>query len=211
MNNIKLGFALTGSILTIALLFYINYTYSRDFPWFIYPAFALLCWPAGVYFISRGRVKGLSIVGSIMILLFLLLINIVFSPCVLWVLFALAPLIWWPVTALLGKRASGTAFAVFSFFAAMLYYGLLNIFVFTGHPWVIYIAFALFWWPLSRHLARRRHLFALSVVGASISIVFFLAVNLITSTGFLWFVYPSFGILWWPLSVYFFIYKKQQA
>jgi len=90
-----------------------------------------------------------AVAGSVLISAFIVSVNLLFSPGVLWFVFACPPLIWWPLAIRLGRRAGSFTFAIISFLTAMVYYGLLNLLFFPGHPWVIYIAFALSWWPLS--------------------------------------------------------------
>jgi len=87
--------------------------------------------------------------GSVLISAFFIAVNLLFSPGFLWFVFACPPVVWWPLAILLGRRAGTFKFAIISFLTAMVYYGLLNLLFFPGHPWIIYIAFALSWWPLS--------------------------------------------------------------
>lgn len=42
-----------------------------------------------------------------------------------------------------------------------------------------------------------------AVVYTAMILLSTLTINLLTSPGFLWFVFPAFGALWWPLSAYF--------
>ncbi len=48
-NN--MWFSIWGAILIIAFLFFINYTTSWGYPWFIYPTFGVLWWPLASFFI----------------------------------------------------------------------------------------------------------------------------------------------------------------
>lgn len=51
-NNAKinLGFSLWSSALIIALLLFINFYYTPDIIWFVYPTFAVLWWPLSMLF-----------------------------------------------------------------------------------------------------------------------------------------------------------------
>jgi hypothetical protein len=205
------SFSVVGSIITILFFIFINFSTSKGYLWFIYPAFAVLWWPLSVFFASKGKIKSFSVAGSLLLMAFLITDNIMFSPMFPWVIFTILPVFWWPVTVLLGRRAASFGFASVSFFITMLYYGLLNFYMFPAHPWLIYIAYALIWWPLTQFFMKRKQLFAYSVVEALITIIFFMAVNLITTPHNSWFIYPSFTVLWWPLSIYFFVFKKKNA
>ena len=41
-----------------------------------------------------------------------------------------------------------------------------------------------------------------AIIGAALTIAFFFVVNRTTSWAHPWFIYPSFLVLWWPLSVW---------
>ncbi len=49
VNN--LWFSIWGSLLIISFLFFINYTTSWGYPWFIFPTFAVLWWPLAMLFV----------------------------------------------------------------------------------------------------------------------------------------------------------------
>ena len=49
----------------------------------------------------------------------------------------------------------------------------------------------------------RRKPFGFSIAGAVLAIGTLLTVNLLTSAGFLWCVFPALGILWWPFALAF--------
>lgn len=51
-NNAKLnlGFSLWSSALIIALVLFINFYYTPDTIWFVYPTFAVLWWPLAMLF-----------------------------------------------------------------------------------------------------------------------------------------------------------------
>jgi hypothetical protein len=207
MKNNAFGFAAAGSLLIIAFLVIVNLLTSPGTLWFVYPAFCVLWWPVSILFLSSGRIKAFSVTGGIMVLAFLALINYLFSPAVPWVLCTVFPAVWWPVTSFLGRRAGSISFAVVSVLVALLYYGWLNLAVFAGHPWLLYVAYALLWWPMTLFFVRRRMLTAYAVAGALLTIVFFIAVNVVTTPSVIWCVYPIFAVLWWPLSLYFFRFK----
>ena len=42
-----------------------------------------------------------------------------------------------------------------------------------------------------------------SLLYSSLIVTTVVVINLVTSPGFLWFLFPVFGVLWWPLSAYF--------
>ncbi|PTM54745.1 permease prefix domain 1-containing protein [Desmospora activa] len=47
--KLNLGFSLWGSALIIALVAFINFYYTPDTIWFVYPTFAVLWWPLSMF------------------------------------------------------------------------------------------------------------------------------------------------------------------
>ena len=58
MTKLYLEYSIWGSILIIALFILINFYYTPDVIWFIYPTFAVLCWPLTMYFRWMKMKKG---------------------------------------------------------------------------------------------------------------------------------------------------------
>jgi hypothetical protein len=54
-NSSSLWFAVTGSLLIIALTTFINCYYSPGVFWFMYPAFAVIWWPISIFFFGSWR------------------------------------------------------------------------------------------------------------------------------------------------------------
>ncbi|MEH7611732.1 permease prefix domain 1-containing protein [Gottfriedia acidiceleris] len=48
-----------------------------------------------------------------------------------------------------------------------------------------------------------------SIWGSGLLIAFFLFINFYYTPQTIWFVYPTFGLLWWPLSMYFYWQRKK--
>ncbi|QDP39504.1 permease prefix domain 1-containing protein [Radiobacillus deserti] len=49
-KKINLMYSIWGSVLIIGLLVFINFYYSPDEIWFVYPTFGVLWWPLSTYF-----------------------------------------------------------------------------------------------------------------------------------------------------------------
>ncbi len=203
------AFSLAGSAMTIGFLAAVNMQTSPEHPWFLHTVLPLVWWPVSVHFGRRGRARALSVVGSALTIAWLAVENLLFSPGHLWVLYAIWPILMWPVVMLLGRRAGSLWFANLCCAATILYYTALNVFYSPGHPWAIYPAFSVLWWPLSLFFSRRRLWFGYSVAGSLLVTAFFVTVNLVTSPGVLWAVFPVFAVAWWPLAFYWFHHRRQ--
>ncbi len=198
----SLAVALTLSVLIIAYYIIVNILLAPGRIWAIYPIYITLWWPLSLYFNGKGRYKGFSIAGAVMTIAFFIASNML-ETVFPWALFACFPVIWWPVAVFFGKQMGGFRFPVFCSVCTLLWYGALNLFVAPGSPWVMFVAYALFWWVLSVYFYGRRcpHIYA--VVMSVISIALFTAVNIIYSPGAIWAFYPAFAVLWWPVTLLF--------
>ncbi|KAB8130729.1 hypothetical protein F9U64_13945 [Gracilibacillus oryzae] len=50
MTKINLGYSVWGSALIIAMFVFMNFYYSPNVIWFVYPTFAVVWWPLTMYF-----------------------------------------------------------------------------------------------------------------------------------------------------------------
>ncbi|KYD08633.1 permease prefix domain 1-containing protein [Heyndrickxia sporothermodurans] len=50
MSKLDLGFSIWGSILIIALFIFINFYYTPNTIWFVYPTFGVLWWPLSMFY-----------------------------------------------------------------------------------------------------------------------------------------------------------------
>ena len=87
----------------------------------------------------------------------------------------------------------------------------INLLYSPGVLWAVFPIFAVLWWPMSVFFAKRKAWFGYSMAGALLTSALLLAVNLMLSPGVLWAVFPIFALMWWPLSMYFFQYRKAKA
>lgn len=61
MKNKALGFSIMGSLVIISFMILVNYLTSPGFSWFIFPVFAVLWWPWGIFFSKHGNSKGMAV------------------------------------------------------------------------------------------------------------------------------------------------------
>jgi hypothetical protein len=208
MKKFDIGFAVAGSVMSIVFFMLVNYLTSSHYPWFIYPSFALLFWPIGLYCVKKGNYKQFSISFSGLIMVFLIVENYMNSPNYPWFLYTIVPIVWSPILVFLGKRAKTMTVALIGSSSIILYYAILNMILSPLYPWVIFPAFVVLWWPLAIYHAQKRTYFRFSIHASLLISIFFLSVNAISSPDTLWAVYPIFCVLWWPLSMYYFVYKR---
>lgn len=202
MRKIDVGFLVAGSILSIIFFMVVNFVVSPGYMWFIYPSFVLILWAVGLYCAKKRMYKLLSISHSMILIIFLIAQNIKDYPEHPWSLYAILPIIWWPILVCSGKKAGTMAMASIGSISIILYYILLNVFLSPGYPWAIYPAFVVLWWPLSLYHAKKKSYLTYSIQASLLTIIFFICVNFISSPNVIWAIYPAFVVLWWPISLY---------
>lgn len=200
---LKLPAALLLGIFITVYCVLVNVWLTPGRVWAIHPIFAAMWWPLSLYFTGKGYFKAFSVMGALMTIFYLIGCNLLSTPYP-WALYACFPVIWWPLAMFLGKRLGAIKFSLLGSICTLLWYGALNLFLAPGSPWILFIAFALIWWPLSVYFFGKQRPDIYAVIMSIISIVFFTAVNLIYSPGAVWAIYPAFAIAWWPLSVIFY-------
>ncbi|WP_449620960.1 hypothetical protein [Robertmurraya sp. Marseille-Q9965] len=204
MKKYDVGFVIAGSIMTILFLTVTNFLTSTEHLWFIYPGFLLLLFPICSICILKKQYKLLSVIGSLWILIFLIVVNYLNTPELPWVLYVVAPVLMWPILIMLGKKAKTMFVALSGCIGIILYYVCLNLFLSPQYPWAIFPAFVVIWWPLMLYHLTKKTYYQLSVHGSVLISVFFITVNVISTPNNIWAVYPIFTVLWWPLSMYYF-------
>ncbi|MBB6514274.1 hypothetical protein GGQ92_003097 [Gracilibacillus halotolerans] len=209
MKNIGLLFAVLGSGVTISFLVMVNLVTNSTYLWFIYPVPLLLMLPIGLYSFFEQKHTLFSLIGSIVFLIQLVTINLIHTPSYPWFLYALGPIMMWPILSVLGKRNKNVFVASSMSMLFILYYVVLNFYISPGYLWCIFPAFAILWWPLSLYHVKKKSYFAFSVNATILMSVFFICINVLFSPNTIWAVYPIFAVLWWPLSMYFYYYKRK--
>ncbi len=162
-------------------------------------------------FLETPRRFRIAVVYSALIILSLLLLNLLSSPRYLWCVYPAFGVLWWPLSAYFAGREQPLEFALCgaALVSATAFFGYL-ISSFGHHPWFLYPALGVFWWPLSvwgaRAGARR-----FASTAAQYIILTVLVVNLITSPGFWWWIYPSVCVVWWPIILHLTRLTKKES
>lgn len=92
-----LKFAIVSSVAIILYYLGLNLLVSPVHPWALYPTFAILWWPVSLYFAKKRDGLGFSVVGSIMIILFFGILNYVITPDIIWSVYPMFAVGWWPL------------------------------------------------------------------------------------------------------------------
>lgn len=103
----KIGFSLSfsvwGSLILSAFFIFLNFYYSPNTIWFVYPLFAVVWWPMSMFFYWLGQRNRRSMIfpyataGTALIVSLMLFINFYYTPEVIWFVYPMFAVIWWPV------------------------------------------------------------------------------------------------------------------
>ncbi len=93
----KISFAIVSSGSLIAYSVVLNVILSPGYPWFIYTTFVLLWWPIIQYFVTTKKFMAFSIVGSILVSVFFIIVNWISTPHVIWAIYPIFVVLWWPL------------------------------------------------------------------------------------------------------------------
>lgn len=197
MNRALRDFIAIGCVMTGVFLLAVNLFTGVTSFWAIYPVALLLC---PLAWLLTGDQKTRSIIASGLFLTLCIIQNIVETPEYLWFVYLLPVAVAWPIVVCAGKAALKPVFAYLASFSLMGCYVLLNIYFEPRFIWCIFPTFALLWWPIGITFGRHPH--QLSIIGSGLIIIFFAAVNRITSPDCFWAIHPIFAVLWWPMSLF---------
>ena len=104
--GLSLAFSIWGAILITALFVFINFYYTPNIIWFVYPVFAVIWWPMTMFFHwihnKNDQPVGLafSVCSFILILGLMIFINYYYTPKVIWFVYPVFGVIWWPLAML---------------------------------------------------------------------------------------------------------------
>ena len=90
--------ALIGSTSIILYYILLNVLLAPGYPWFIYPAFAVLWWPLSIYHGKRKSFTAFSFHGTILFTVFFIAVNAVSTPNEIWAVYPIFCVLWWPLS-----------------------------------------------------------------------------------------------------------------
>ena len=116
-----ISFSVVGSLMTMLFLGIVNYTTTPQTIWFIYPCILLLLWPITLYFMSKKLYKQYAVICSAMVIAFLIIENLLYSPQHLWFIYAIYPIVWWPILMYLEEKAKSLNIALIGCASTIFY------------------------------------------------------------------------------------------
>jgi hypothetical protein len=209
-KRVWLGYSLAASALTIAFLAAVNVITSPGFPWSVFPILGILWWPLAMSFKGKRNPLGFSVAGALLAISTLVTINLITSASFLWSVFAVLGVLWWPAGVLFAKKKSPLGFSIFGSLLISATLLSINLITSPSFLWSVFVILGVLWWPTAVYFVKKKSPFGLSVAGSLLAIALLASINLMTSPGFPWCVFAVFGVLWWPLSVYFHVVRRRR-
>ena len=199
------------SLIFAGFLIMINYIYAPNDIWWTYTVFYFIWWPIVMLLGDKAKTTAFAMISALVIIAYYISQYIILTPGEHpWYLYIILPVMWWPVTTYFKRVRHTRMFLSASMFVCVLYYSILNYILCPGYLWVIYLFYAVSWVVMDMYFTRRERYFAYSLWASGVTIIFFALVNYLNTPNHIWAVYPSFAIVWWPLSYYFFKVKGKE-
>lgn len=144
-----LGYSLIVSLCTILYYAAANNLLSPAYPWFIYPTFAVLWWPLTLYFANRRQFIPYSFAASLHVAIFFIIVNLVSTPAVLWCIYPIFAVLWWPLAAYFCTRKAFLRFSLWGTFLTIFFFTIVNLLTTPHIIWAVYPTFCILWWPMA--------------------------------------------------------------
>ncbi|SEM78858.1 hypothetical protein [Paenibacillus sp. OV219] len=151
----------------------------------------------------RNHRANFAVTGSIMSIVFLLIVNIITSPDYLWFVHPAFALIQWPIAMYFAATGRIKLYSLVSTLLLIIYLIWENIIQGAGHPWFLYPALAVIWWPILMYAGRYAATLGMAIISSILIIGSYGALNLLFSPEYPWIIFVAYTILWWPMSIYF--------
>lgn len=196
----RVGFSITGSLIILCFLAFINYSSGSSFPWFLFPAYAVLWWPLVTIVNGRDAAKIMSLIGSLATIALLVLVNYLTSWPFPWFVFPAFAVLWWPLTLFFGVK-NYKHFSISGSLVLTVFFMITNLVLTPSVLWFIDPIFVVLWWPLSAYLAKGKTMKSYAILGALAIISYVSIKNWIETPAYPWAVLTYFPIIFWPAAV----------
>ncbi len=102
--GLNLGYSIWVTLLTTALFVFMNFYYTPNVIWFVFPLFCILWWP-GVLFFKCRQVKynkkfnlPFAIYGATLLVFLFAFIDYYYTDMIYWFIYPTFVIVWWPIS-----------------------------------------------------------------------------------------------------------------
>jgi len=197
-----------GSSMTITFFIAVNIITSPGFPWSIFPIFAVLWWPIGIYMAGKKNALFISVIVSLYIAIFFIVVNIITSPGFPWSFFPIFILLWWPISIYCAMKKNMKLLSLLGSLLVIAFFFITDFITTPSIEWAFYAAFPVLLWPALMMLKKYMKIETILLVSGIIFSGFYILLNLIVSPSYPWSIFVAYGILVTMISSSF-LYKNQ--
>lgn len=129
--------------------------------------------------------------------------NYTLTPSYLWFIYPSFGLLWYPVTIYYVLKRDFKQYAIAGSLLINIFLIVTNYMLDPNHPWYMYPSILIILWPIFMYSGKRVKTLKFAVVSSGGIILYYVGLNLLISPIHPWALYPTFAILWWPISLYF--------
>ncbi len=149
------------------------------------------------------RTVAFSIAGASMTLLFLIITNHLTSPYYAWSIYPIFAIVYWPICTYCISKKQYKLLSIIGALITIVFFATINYTTSPIHPWFLYTALPILWWPIIQYSGKWAKTFSFSVISSCIFIVYYIFLNYLISPSYPWSIYTTFTFIWWPIAVYF--------
>ncbi|MBL3643362.1 hypothetical protein JMN23_13480 [Bacillus sp. RHFB] len=145
---------------------------------------------------------GFVVTGSVMTIVFLILINFLTSSQYPWFIYPVLAVLLFSLGLYCVRAKKYTLFSVLGSFLLLLCLIIVNYINTPGYPWFSYTVGPIVMWPALVIQGQRAKTMTTALIGSISFILYYILLNIFLAPQVPWVIFPAFVILWWPLSLY---------
>ncbi|TSB47308.1 hypothetical protein [Alkalicoccobacillus porphyridii] len=144
-----------------------------------------------------------SMFASLFTIVFLFIVNWLTTPGEIWAIYPAIFILFWPLNVLFKLQNGYKWYSLIASLLLIIVLLTINLVQTPEYLWILYAWLPLLYWPLISFAGRQAGNPTFAVLASIALIMYYIGLNLFFEPGFPWFIFPTFVILWWPLSVTF--------
>ena len=140
--------------------------------------------------------------GSLICILFFITTNLTINQMTgidsIWFIYPVFAVLWWPLSLIFHGWGRYREYSLVSTFFIILFLITTNYVTSPGHPWFLYAAYPVLWWPITLYAGRKAGTVGYALIGSVSTILYYSALNYQISPAYPWAIFPAFAVLWIP-------------
>ena len=142
-----------------------------------------------------------SIAGALLIAALVITVNFITTPQVIWFIYPLFAVAWWPVSVYFCSRKQYLAFSITGSSLIIVFLAVTNLVTSPHFLWFIYGIPPVLFWPVGMVFRKQLAKLPFALVFGAVIIGYFTAVNLLLTPHYFWAIHLVYLTIWWPLCL----------